>query len=237
MPENATREGVGVPRTRHITSLPRCGHPPGSKCEVRDMTHGAASPTAFSQASKNAYKEGRGDFPRGPISQYHRHYRQTNPNGLKTQQPQPSTHGCTRTTFSGNRFRGKGSGPSNGAAGRGRSSPTFTNAWMKGSITSPSQRKDSSLPTPQPGSGGGGVSNGTMGFETRPMKKMSRLHTQKWPQGGARRLTEKNLLQARGPTTTQREVTGAYPKPPVPKAQGGGESKNRNSRRRGSGEG
>lgn len=182
---------MGEPRPHHITSLPRCGHPPGSKCEVRDMTHGAASPTAFSQASENAYKEGRGDFPRGPISQYNRHYRQTSPNGLETQQPQPSTHGCTRTTLSGNRFRDKGWGPSNAASGRGRSSPTFTNARVKGFITSLSQRKSSS-PPPQPRSGVGGSSNGTVGFETRPMKKMFLPHTQKWPQGGARRLIEKN---------------------------------------------
>lgn len=51
-----------------------------------------------------------------------------------------------------------------------------------------------------------------VGFRTRPMKKMSLPHTQKWPQGGARRLLM-GKSPSRCPTTTQREVTGACPIP------------------------
>lgn len=216
---------MGAPRPRHITSLPRCGDPPGSKCEVKDMTHGAAGPTAFSRARENAY-ERRGPFPRGSFL----NTTDTTARQAPTGHTWLHKNHTLRDTVSGIKVRD----PQKGLREGGESSPTFTNARVKGSITSPSQPKDSSH---TPSAGVGGWPNGTVGFETRPMKKMSLPHTQKWPQGGARSLIEKNLLQARGPTTPRGRSQGHTLRPQFPKPRAGENLGTRNGRRRESGVG
>lgn len=66
--------------------------------------------------------------------------------------------------------------------------------------------------------------DGEGGLETRPMKKMSLPHTQKWPQGGAQRLIGKDILSSMPP---HRPEGGHRGMPHPPSSQRGGESRDR----------
>lgn len=64
------------------------------------------------------------------------------------------------------------------------------------------------------------------------MKKMSLPHTQKWPQGGARRLIGKDLLQLEAPPPPRGRSQGHAPSPQLPKPRAG---ENPGTGKRGSG--
>ena len=88
---------------------------------------------------------------------------------------------------------------------------------LAASNTTPSQQTDS----PSPRRGGEGGSDWEVGFGTRPMKKMSLPHTEKWPQGGAWRLIGKDLLQLEAPPPPRGRSQGHAPSPQLPKSRAG----------------
>lgn len=132
---------------------------------------------------------------------------------------------------SGNHFKPSGSGLSNRASGRGRSSPTF--AYAPGRDRSPIGGKASSSysphplpsrdsPSPRPG----GLQRGDGLWDTPHEKDVPPTHPEMATRGCTTPYRE-GSPSTRGPPTTQGEVTGACPIPPAPKAPSRGESRDR----------